>query len=351
VLPIDELFDSLPADVGRQDHPFSADMEECQTVLFDPALSRQRKADALNEWIGSEALPCMFARFAAKTKRFSYCILTEFDLRRGDDYVREVIALDKLNWQREAVNGSKHAFVILVASKRLAFSEPGAALLQLAQRLCQLYCLDSTTNAIIRDRLYLQLETSEGTMEGRKWDVGINFHAAQGDGRWWHDHRIPGGIGFSMNSVGHMSRVLAEEARKKSPQLAERTAGWPAERLVTWALPLAMNTIRKFSEGNLAGTWLVAEASDSGSDSSSHKMPQRLADYSADRYQGWYHTDQTIPEEFFHPRWERPSDLKVHDLQFQYLHRPHHEEYPAMALGEVAEILELYEALRIEKEG
>jgi hypothetical protein len=34
----------------------------------------------------------------------------------------------------------------------------------------------------------------------------VDFFACAGDGRWWHDHRFPGGIAYTANSTGHMMR-------------------------------------------------------------------------------------------------------------------------------------------------
>ena len=40
-----------------------------------------------------------------------------------------------------------------------------------------------------------------------EWLAGVNYFCAQGDRRWWHDHRIPGGMALSVNSVGHLAKA------------------------------------------------------------------------------------------------------------------------------------------------
>ena len=56
-------------------------------------------------------------------------------------------------------------------------------------------------NPITSDFLYLK-NPNDGEFYG--FQFNIDFFAAAGDGRWWHDHRFPGGIGFTANSTGHM---------------------------------------------------------------------------------------------------------------------------------------------------
>jgi hypothetical protein len=177
----------------------------------------------------------------------------------------------------------------------------------------------------------------------------VNLFAAQGDGRWWHDHRIPGGVAFSMNSVGHMARKLAEDAIRANPNLAERAAQMPAEQLEQWALPLAMRTIATASRGRIPGTWLLPRRG--GPTGSPEGAARRLAalgslaTYDEDEYGGRYHTDQTIPAEYFDPSPPRPAGPKDHGLYFTYLHRTSDPDYESMGLG-----VEILETLQLDKE-
>lgn len=145
----------------------------------------------------------------------SYCVLAESDVAHGDEHVRAVIQADRQVWKRDALTGGKHGFVIVVTLPRLASAEPGVTLQRFALRLCELYLSRTGLNEIFHDELILR--TTLGPAPAlRKWKVGVNYFSSQGDGRWWHDHRIPGGMALSMNSVGHMARNLAETAAQES---------------------------------------------------------------------------------------------------------------------------------------
>jgi hypothetical protein len=344
---LDELLGTLPEDAWRRANPFSEQMADCHARLFDVTTSRQEKADALIQWLGSKAQPCLFGRMAAKKNWLSVCILTEGDFIKGDDHVRQIVQESRRTWKQEALSGKRHGFVILAVSRKLAFGEPGGVLKRIALRLCDLYLSQTGLNDIFHDSLDLRIE--QGASEKiRRWKVGVNFFAAQADGRWWHDHRIPGGMAFSMNSVGHMARKLVEEAIRVNPRLAERVARLPVEQLESWALPLAMRTIATASRGKIPGTWLIpreaASAGGSQTESERQKALNDLTPYNEDRYQGKYHTDQTIPAEYFDPSPDRPLGLVDHDLYFTYLHRASDPDYASMGLGqEILETLQLIE--------
>lgn len=332
-----DLLDGLSTDQWRQQNPFSSDMEDCHRLLFDPASSRHDKADALLGWIGSKAQPCLFGRMAAKNGWLSVCILTETDLARGDDYVRQVIQDHRRTWKRDALSGKKHGFIILAVSQRLAYAQPGPVLQKMTLRLNDLYLSETGLNEILHDSM--DLEIARGDQRGyRRWKVGINLFASQADGRWWHDHRFPGGLAFSMNSVGHMARKLAEEAIHSNAELAERVAGMPVEKLETWALPLAMRTIQTASRGRIPGTRLIPRqsvpAENAETENRRQEVLRELSEYDEDRYQGKYHTDQTVPAEYFDPGLERPAGLADHDLYFTYLHRQSDPDSQSMGLGE-----------------
>ena len=50
------------------------------------------------------------------------------------------------------------------------------------------------------------------------------------------------------------------------------------------------------------------------------KLPPKLSDKSHCTYSGWYHTDQTLPYNYFRSDVERPADVGRHeDLDFTYL--------------------------------
>lgn len=191
----------------------------------------------------------------ARQGRLAFCILTENDLERSDQDIRARIQHERADWRNRARNGATHGFLIVAVAGRIAYSRPCPALQTLAATLCRLYLGRDEPDTIHHDELILEIRDGDQIAERRRWKVGVNYFSAQGDGRWWSDHRIPGGMAFSMNSVGHMARTRAEQALAKSgPRVVPGAA---RERLVYWALPKAMKTIGANPTDGDRGTWLV----------------------------------------------------------------------------------------------
>jgi hypothetical protein len=340
---VSDLIEQLQADPWRNQQPFTDDIQHCQKVLFDPRRTRQDKLDALNDWLANFQ-PCLFGQMEARQKRLAYCLLTENDLARSDEHIRLRIEEERQDWKRRALAGETHAFIILAVSERIACARPGMELLNLAQRICELYLGVAQSDMIIHDELFLEIPAQDQT-ERRSWKAGVNYFSAQGDGRWWRDHRIPGGMAYSMNSVGHMARTHAERAMRRDPELAKRLANVPRERLVFWALPKAMRTIGISESGGARGTWLVArgvfpEDREPPTFEVRRRVFGNLAQFSENRYKGLYHTDETIPSPYFNANlWRREEIVERDDLYFNYLHLQTEEDYMSMGIGlEVDEI-------------
>lgn len=347
------LLDALTDDPWRRDNPFSEAMAACHGVLFRPGASRAEMADALNHWLATEQ-PCRFGQMEAKQKRLAYCLLTENDLYRGDDHIRARIEQDRTTWKRQALHGESHGFVIVAISRQIAQAAVDDNLLRLSQHLCSLYLGRDVINEIFHDSLALGI-AGDGGREHREWKVGANFFSAQGDGRWWRDHRFPGGIAYSMNSVGHMARHKAEEILRRNPALAEQVAAVPRERLVYWALPTAMRTIGIPQPGSTRGTWLAErgqfpEDRDQPPYEARERGFRELVGYSENRYHGAYHTDQTIPSSYFDVSITTLATAGSRDdLVFTYLHSPADEDYLSMGIGTLAQAIEEDERARQEQ--
>lgn len=325
----------LSPDPWRRTTPFSDDMARCHTVLFDLGSSRQEKSDALSDWLGASQ-PCRFGQMEARQRRLAFCVLTENDLERSDQEMRARIEHERAAWKSQARNGSSHGFLIVAVSEVIANARPGPALHRLATNLCELYLGVDASDQIHHDDLILEIGRTGEVLELRRWKVGVNYFSAQGDRRWWHDHRIPGGMAFSMNSVGHMARTKAETALAKNADLAPQ--GVPREKLVYWALPTAMRTIGPRVAGR--GTWLARRGTfPEDVEPPTFEQRQRyfgdLAAYSENRYLGAYHTDITIPSEYFDDGlWQLDDIGERDDLFFTYLHHLSDDAYRSMGLGE-----------------
>lgn len=276
----------------------------------------------LNGWI-SRYQPCLFGRIAAKNNLITYCLLREEDFST-DAQAERKIQEARLAWKRLAIDGKSSAFIVVILSARLAAASPDETVQRIAHRICSLYLREQVQS----DRVYLErvrLEQLGPRHVTWEWPAGVNYFSAQGDRRWWQDHRFPAGMAFSVNSVGHMA---------KSGRLAramndlEELMGTAAEEFripkvdsLEKALALAMQTISLASNGPSGrATALLPLPADHGDRPKCPvELPALLADKDYCEYKGLYHTDFTVPSEYFIPDVERPAALPEQRLDFTYL--------------------------------
>lgn len=320
-----DYFSLLELDEWRARVGFSQEIADANQELFRLGLTDGGAAQILGKWLERHQ-PCLFGRIAAKTGAISYCFLTEDDLRRPDEFIKDKIQSKRLDWMREGFEGRKSGFVILAISPALASARPGPEVLGLASRLCYLYLeTDIEADKIHLDQLYLQKPGSRLTTW--KWLTGVNYFSAHGDGRWWHDHRIPGGMAFSVNSVGHLvkSGIVARAMNELDASAGAPYEDYPEAKVDSLgkALELAMRTIGMAAH-SVSGK--ATELLPLPADHSSLPVPQcpvklsaKVADKNFCEYKGYYHTDYTLPSEYFLPDVERPAGLHPHTLDFTYL--------------------------------
>jgi hypothetical protein len=318
-------FSRLTPDPWRARVGFSAEVETASRRLFAAQASEVDREAALSEWL-QKYQPCLFGRIAAKGGFLSYCILTEEDLASSDESICDKIQEARLKWTRAGFEGRKSGFVILAVSERIATALPDEATKELALGLCSLYLLeDVTPDRIFLDEIWLEKPGRDATTW--RWNAGVNYFCTQGDGRWWQDHRIPGGMAFSVNSVGHMvkSDILARGMIE-----LERATGAPPEAYVPSkvdslgkALDLAMRTINNASDAvsGKATRLLPIPTDDAGRPVATCPVPLQpmLTDKNFCEYWGGYHTDYTVPSEYFRPDVERSAGLPEHLLDFTYI--------------------------------
>jgi hypothetical protein len=82
------------------------------------------------------------------------------------------------------------------------------------------------------EQIYLQ--KPDARMTTWKWFAGVNYFCAQGDKRWWQDHRIPGGMAFSVNSVGHLvkSGMIAKAMNELDGLTGAPGEGYPGKDFI-----------------------------------------------------------------------------------------------------------------------
>jgi hypothetical protein len=315
----------IQPDAFRAKVDFSPELEEAMAVTLDENACFSRIVDKLNEWVQKHQ-PCLFARIAAKRSAITYCIIKDSVLQKGDAAVKELIQQRRLRWRQAGFDGESSSFVIAVMSRKLAMAEPNAVLKELALHLCGLYLEESIEpDRIYLDRIYLEQPGKPN--KTWEWVAGINYFAANGDKRWWQDHRFPAGIALSVNSVGHMVKSgLLNRALKDLEDSMGTAPGEFVESKVDSlekALQIAMGTINKASDApsGKATYLLPLDAPDAPRPSCPIKLPASFEDKDYCSYGGLYHTDVTIPSEYFRADVQRQQDLepKSYSLDFTYL--------------------------------
>lgn len=330
----------LRADEWRARTGFSEEVEEANRVLFDPRLAGKEGEAVLGAWL-QKWQPCLFGRIAAKLGSLSYCLLSEADLDESDEAIQEKIQTARRGWTREAFEGKKSGFIVLAVSPAIASATPGPEVQELARRLCFLYLqTDIEVDKIHLEDVFLEKPGARRTTW--RWHAGVNYFCAQGDGRWWNDHRIPGGLAFSVNSVGHLvkSGIIAKAMAELDDATDAGTDDYPESKIdsLDKALELAMRTIAMASN-TVSGqaTQLLPLPSDR-SEMPVAECPVKLSRLVADRnfcqYLGYYHTDVTLPAAYFLPDVHRPAAAGKYLLDFTYLFHKDTENPAHVLMGE-----------------
>ena len=241
---VGDLFGRLSGDRWRVSHAFSEDIVQANALLHNTAATDDEMAECMGLWC-TRRQPCQFGRVAASRGGIHFCFLREHAVSTWrDDQIAAKIDEERRLWKQRAAFGREqgpHSFVLVVASPRVAFAAPDRHLRAFSDRILELsgWGLGETggrrKNMVTGDFLYLRHQV-DGSFFGFRFNM--DFFACAGDGRWWHDHRFPGGIAFTANSTGHM--------------IASREWYGGKDDGRTWALKQAMLTID--SEGRTGAT-------------------------------------------------------------------------------------------------
>lgn len=342
-----ELYESLSGDPFRKELGFSDDLRFAHEALFQPYLHEADVAEALRIWIqGADNQPCVFGSVAAATRKahslgtsaLHFCVLRERTiLEKTDDEVAKLVHEERLHWKRRSlmwgssVSTPAHGFVLAVVAPRLAYAANDQHLLAFSERVLQLWGSDERNEPSGRmhfETLFLRDPRSNTYV---KFSFSIDFFLAAADRRWFHDHRIPGGIAFTANSVGHMQRYREwyENKGDQCPWMvqnamrtignARNTAWGPA----TWLRDLDNRGLPYIPD--LACPFLV----DTGKDPS-------LKNKDWTKYAGHLHTDHSIRPEFFMVAPEKPASVtqREHIQDFTYLQDNRETDYVRFVLGE-----------------
>jgi len=297
----------------RSRRPFSPDIEATHAVLFNPRYDRQAKIKAYRSWFEKNQ-PCVFGKTAATNKNIYICLLEDHEIlrmRRGDPDVMDTLQDHRQVWKRLALEGSTSSFVILLASPHLVTREPNETLKEICRRLMELYMQIAVADDTFHtEREYVFLRRPDNTV--LRFSTLPNIFCAQGDGRWWHDHRTPGGIMITSNALGHFMYSRTKKTTLDSS-------------ICTSALEQAMRTIANArkdpSDGktkylHCPATYLVPREPN---DPAPLRDTSEFSSYSPDHYAGYFHTDHLIPSAFFQKDRDPKTLKRYDDLSFRYI--------------------------------
>jgi hypothetical protein len=302
-----------PADAMRARRPFSADMQAVHGILFNPDFDRQAKINEYRAWLERNQ-PCVFGKTAAKNKNVYICLLEEEEILRmqgGDSDVEDTLQDHRQAFKRLALEGRVSSFVILLTSRHLITREPNGQLKEICRRLMELYMqVRVADDAIQTEREYVFLRRPDNSL--LKFATLPNIFCAQGDGRWWHDHRTPGGIMITSNALGHFTYV-----RSKKTDLDTTTCGLALEQAMRTISNACKNPVNGKSKlSHCPATFLVPRQE---GDPSPLKPTSDFAGNSPDHYAGYFHTDHLIPSVFFQRDRDPKTLTKYDDLGLRYI--------------------------------
>ena len=344
-----DLIACLSGDAWRLSHPFSDDLLQANALLHNSAATEAEMAECVNLWC-LRRQPCQFGRVAAKQGRIHFCFLSERAVSDwSDDEIAEKIVEEKRLWKQRAAFDpvqSAHSFVLVVASPRVAFAAPDRHLRALSDRILELAGWGTSSrgarqsNTVTSDFLHLK-DPNNGTFYG--YQFNLDYFACAGDGRWWHDHRFPGGIAFTANSPGHMiafhdwyqqktdSRGWALKQAMLTIQNAKPTRGTdntePEEQgRATWLRPVG-------PDGKALAADVVCPLS---------KVPTVLEGKDWTRYEGVLHTDHAVREEFFLDREVAPTASKPYLMDFTYLYDEKQDDFREFTGGKPFSLEEVF---------
>lgn len=335
-----ELLSRLSGDARRITLPFNEDILQANALLHNPAATEEEMAECLMLWC-QRRQPCQFGRAAANRERIHFCFLREQDLLDWtDDEVAEKIRDEKRLWKQRAAfdrDRAAHSFIIVVASSRVALSAPDQHLRSFSDRILELSGWEPNRrgvrrlNTVTSDFLYLR-NPFDSNFYGFRFNA--DFFACAGDGRWWHDHRFPGGIAFTANSTGHMMRfrewyegkVQSEAWALKQAMLTIKNAA-PTKSSESTD-PREQGRVTWLRELDNEGRPLIESLSCPVSD-----MRTSLSGKDWTRYEGLLHTDHAVREEFFQDREVAPTTSKPYLMDFTYLYDDSQPDFQDFSLG------------------
>lgn len=303
-----QLLKALGRDRLRERVPFTEEMDVVHRVVWQNGVPREHRGEIISRWLQKHQ-PCLFGRAAARDDRIHYCLVLEGEIDEKPESVQATVLHELSEWlkrsRRPSLNGPRpaHGFLLCVLGERVSNAPPDDHLKAFAEAVRSFLPLSRVAPRIDQFPLFLERPT-----DGRLFKFGVNldYFGAQGDGRWWADHRFPGGIAFTLNSVGH--QVVYNQ--------------WYGQRMsfdAQVALDRARETIRQ-SRGH--------PASGKNTAFDERLTPGELS------YLAMYDTDENVREAFFRPPDVTERVPYSHKMGLAYLVDGADPDHVRLAAGE-----------------
>jgi len=332
---LQNLYRQLTEDKWRKDTPFSDDMAKVHEIIFHPYRTDAQREEAYLLWLQRNQ-PCLFGRIAASKQRLHFCFLGEDDFQKSDEEVAAKIQRGRIAWKQRSLrphpefSNPAHGFLLVALSPKLALAGLDNNLRRFAEKLLSLWGApqsDEASGHITSETLYLQHPKERTYVQFR---FSVDFFMAQGDCRWWHDHRIPAGLAFTANSVGHMRRyrewyegiTQQEEWVLQTAMLTINNAADTPYGKATWLRPLING------QPHVGGLKCPFANPD--------KIKSDLQGKDWTRYGGHLHTDHAIREEFFWNEPEKVADITAAEYleDFTYLYDSRQKDHTLFVQGQ-----------------
>jgi hypothetical protein len=346
-LQVNELIKSLKTDKWRAENGFSDDVSCVNEVLLDPQALRYEKEEALSNWLRSKQ-PCIFGRMASKENRIHFCFITPDDVNKKDAAIKKLINAEQNLWKHRALLGDQnppHGFVLVVSHPDIVNAAPDEALKALSTRVREIWIPSVNEDEYGNDAGFEDMFLRNPN-DGKyyKFSFTVDFFASAGDKRWWHDHRIPGGIAFTANGLGHMLKCSQWYPEKTPTVFKDINSEWALKNAM-----LTINAAQDTPQGK--STWLLQPTSAGPHQRSAcpfaggQPTHPLLKDKDWSSYAGYLHTDHSVRDEFFNPS-EKPSNFgRPYFMDFTYIYDTTSRDYAKFVAGAVVEEDEMYKII------
>src|SRR5439155_20002338 len=138
------LLATLEGDEWRKDNPFSPEILTVSEVLLHPYARNDERQVAIRAWLVKHQ-PCVFGQIAAKADNLYITIVTQAQFDKGEDAVREYLALEKETWKQWSLEGNgRHGFLVVFATSQLHHAAPNQALKEVSNYLRDMFIKTAT---------------------------------------------------------------------------------------------------------------------------------------------------------------------------------------------------------------